>query len=190
MARLRVRACRGRIAALAAMVSFALMLPWWAGPLTSATAASIGQTGQPPMKHGGSMTVLEVAASEGADPQGLDPATNANGGANEDYMDAIYGELFALNGAGQAVPDLATGYKFLNGMKTVDIFIPPRSQILRRHTVQRRRGRRRLEPRVPAQGGQRPALADQAVQSLHDRRPLHRRDPHEHSVLTDHQLAL
>ncbi|MBO0732032.1 MAG: ABC transporter substrate-binding protein [Acidimicrobiaceae bacterium] len=110
------------IGVLAAIAMVSLVLPLWAGPATSAVAAT-GEPAQPPMKHGGSMTVLEVGASEGADPQGLDPATNANGGANQDYMDAIYGALFQLNAAGKPVPDLATGYKFLDGMKTVEIFI-------------------------------------------------------------------
>jgi len=87
---------------------------------STATAAS-GGSGLPVLKHGGSMTVLEAGASQGADPQGIDPATDGVGGANEDYEDAVYGALFELSPTGQVVYDLATGYKFLAGRKTVQI---------------------------------------------------------------------
>jgi peptide/nickel transport system substrate-binding protein len=72
-------------------------------------------------KKGGSITVLEDSAFAGAWPAGLDPATNTNGAANQPYMNSIYGQLFKLNEKGKIVPELATGYKFENGGKTVKI---------------------------------------------------------------------
>jgi peptide/nickel transport system substrate-binding protein len=71
-------------------------------------------------KHGGSLTVLEGAGYAGNWP-GLDPATDTDGAANQSYMDAIYGELFELGAGGKTIGDLATGYTFANGGKTVTI---------------------------------------------------------------------
>jgi peptide/nickel transport system substrate-binding protein len=65
--------------------------------------------------------VLEDSATQGADPQGLGPGTNGNGGANEDLEDSIFGGLFELSATGKTVGDLATGYEFLNDRKTVQI---------------------------------------------------------------------
>jgi len=70
---------------------------------------------------GGSLTVLEDAAFAGAWPAGLDPATNTNGAANQPYMNSIYGQLFRLDEKGKIVPELATGWKFENGGKTVKL---------------------------------------------------------------------
>jgi peptide/nickel transport system substrate-binding protein len=86
------------------------------------TASAAGGSSTP--RHGGTMTFLENAAGIGGWPEGLDPGTNTCcDGEDEPYMDAIFGELFKQNAKGQPVPDLATGYKFLNGGKTVDIFL-------------------------------------------------------------------
>jgi peptide/nickel transport system substrate-binding protein len=71
-------------------------------------------------KHGGSLTVLEGDSFAGSWP-GLDPATDTDGAANMSYMDAIYGELFELTTGGKETGDLATGYSFTNGGKTVNI---------------------------------------------------------------------
>ena len=71
-------------------------------------------------KHGGSLTVLEGSGYAGDWP-GLDPATDTDGAANQSYMDAIYGELFELGAGGKTMGDLATGYSFANGGKTVNI---------------------------------------------------------------------
>ncbi|MBO0692911.1 MAG: ABC transporter substrate-binding protein, partial [Acidimicrobiaceae bacterium] len=54
---------------------------------------------------------------------GLDPATDTSDDANATYMNAIYGGLFEQGPQNQVVPDLATGYKMLDGGKTVDIFL-------------------------------------------------------------------
>jgi peptide/nickel transport system substrate-binding protein len=77
-----------------------------AGPANAATA--------------GSMTVLENTGYIG-DWSGLDPATNTDDVANTSYMDAIYGDLFEQGPNNQPIPDLATGYKFSDGGKTVTI---------------------------------------------------------------------
>lgn len=71
-------------------------------------------------KTGGSLTVLEGSTFAGAWP-GLDPATDTDGAANMSYMDSIFGELFELTAGGKTTGDLATGYKFTNGGKTVVI---------------------------------------------------------------------
>ncbi len=71
-------------------------------------------------KEGGSLTVLEGNTFAGSWP-GLDPATDTDGAANMSYMDAIYGELFELTTGGHETGDLATGYSFTNGGKTVNI---------------------------------------------------------------------
>ena len=70
---------------------------------------------------GGSLTDLLNAGYEGAWPTGLDPATNTNGAANQSLMNAIYGNLFELGPKGKIINDLATGYSFQDGGKTVTI---------------------------------------------------------------------
>jgi peptide/nickel transport system substrate-binding protein len=75
-------------------------------------------------KHGGSLTVLEGQGFAGNWP-GLDPATDTDGAANMSYMDSIYGELFELTAGGKTTGDLATGYQFTNGGKTVVINLRP-----------------------------------------------------------------
>ena len=90
---------------------------------SSTSAASSAPTGAP--KAGGSLTVLELGGYAGAWPTGLDPATNVNGAANQDQMSAIFGALWELNAQGTLTPDLATGYKFSAGGKTVTITLRP-----------------------------------------------------------------
>jgi peptide/nickel transport system substrate-binding protein len=85
---------------------------------TSSSTTSASASGAP--KHGGSLTVLEGASFAGAWP-GLDPATDTDGAANQSYMNAIYGELFELGTGGKLTPNLATGYSYANGGKTVNI---------------------------------------------------------------------
>ncbi|MBO0836574.1 MAG: ABC transporter substrate-binding protein [Actinobacteria bacterium] len=83
-----------------------------------AKTTSNTNSGTGPPKSGGSLTVLEGSTFAGAWP-GLDPATDTDGAANMSYMDAIFGELFELTQGGKTTGDLATGYKFTNGGKTV-----------------------------------------------------------------------
>jgi peptide/nickel transport system substrate-binding protein len=79
----------------------------------------------PPAKAGGSMTVLEGKGFSGDWPLGLDPATNTTGSADQDYYNAVYGQLFELGDKGKLIYDLATGYQFSNGNKTVTIDLRP-----------------------------------------------------------------
>jgi peptide/nickel transport system substrate-binding protein len=88
---------------------------------SNSTSTSGGSSSTATAKKGGSITVLEDSAFAGAWPAGLDPATNTNGAADQPYMNSIYGQLFKLNEQGKIVPELATGYTFENGGKTVKI---------------------------------------------------------------------
>jgi peptide/nickel transport system substrate-binding protein len=85
-----------------------------------AGCGSSGKSSTSGPKTGGSLTVLEGAGYAGNWP-GLDPATDTDGAANQSYMDSIFGELFELHAGGVTVGNLATGYKFTNGGKTVVI---------------------------------------------------------------------
>ena len=89
---------------------------------TSANASpSIGAISAAPVKSGGSITVLEGKGFSGDWPFGLDPATNTDGSADQDYMTAVYGQLFELGQTGNIIPDLATSYAFSNDAKTITI---------------------------------------------------------------------
>src|SRR5215470_14476671 len=87
-----------------------------AGPHASSSVTSIA-----PVKHGGSITVLESKGYAGDYPSGLDPATDPSSIPNQDMMEAIYGQLFELGANGQAIPDLATSYSFSPDAKDVTI---------------------------------------------------------------------
>ncbi|HEX3714278.1 MAG TPA: ABC transporter substrate-binding protein [Trebonia sp.] len=84
------------------------------GGTTSSTPTSA------PLKSGGSITVLESTGYSGAWST-LDPAQNKEGAATQDFMTAIYGQLFELGAGGKIVPDLATGYTFSPDAKTVTV---------------------------------------------------------------------
>lgn len=73
------------------------------------------------MKSGGTLTVDEGQGFSGDWPYGFDPATDVTGSANQDFFDAVYGQLFDLGANGKIEPDLATGYKFSSDSKTVTI---------------------------------------------------------------------
>jgi peptide/nickel transport system substrate-binding protein len=94
---------------------------------SSATASTSASSSAPsgPAKPGGSLTVLESSGYAGDWPTGLDPATNVNGAADQSQMNAIFGQLWELQGNGHLTPDLATGYTFSNGGKTVAIKLRP-----------------------------------------------------------------
>ena len=98
--------------------------------LAAAAGGSSGSGAKAPAastapKAGGSLTVLESTGYSGDWPDGLDPATNVDGAADQDYMDAVYGELFELGPKGAIIDDLATGYSFSDDAKTVTIDIRP-----------------------------------------------------------------
>jgi peptide/nickel transport system substrate-binding protein len=76
-------------------------------------------------KAGGSLTVLEGKGYTGDWPLGLDPATNTTGDADQDYYNSVYGQLFELGDGGKLIDDLATGYTYSNGNKTVTITLRP-----------------------------------------------------------------
>ncbi|MDR0344057.1 MAG: ABC transporter substrate-binding protein [Nocardiopsaceae bacterium] len=108
-----------RLGLAAAAVAVALVAAACGSGGGGGTGGSGSVTGTP--KHGGALTVLEGSGFAGQWPAGLDPATNTNGAANQPYMDSIYGQMFELGSKGKIIPDLATGYKFSNGGKTVTI---------------------------------------------------------------------
>jgi peptide/nickel transport system substrate-binding protein len=85
-------------------------------PLASNTTASVA-----PVKAGGSLTVLEGKGFSGDWPYGLDPATNTDGAADQDYMNAVYGQLFELGPNGKIIYDLATSGTISPDGKTVTI---------------------------------------------------------------------
>lgn len=87
-------------------------------PVSGNTAGSTATT----VKRGGSLTVLESSGGGGEWP-GLDPATNTSDYADVPLMDAIYGGLFQFGAKGAVIPDLASGYEFTNGGKSVEIFL-------------------------------------------------------------------
>ena len=89
-----------------------------AGCGSSSSSAPSGAAASGAPRHGGTLTVLEGASFAGAWP-GLDPATDTDGAANQSYMNSIFGQLFELSTGGKIVPDLATGYSFTNGGKTI-----------------------------------------------------------------------
>ena len=100
-------------ASLAAVAAFGAFSSASSSASTAKAAAAAGS--------GGSLTDLLNAGYEGAWPTGLDPATNTNGAANQSLMNAIYGNLFELGPKGKIINDLATGYSFQDGGKTVTI---------------------------------------------------------------------
>ena len=85
-------------------------------PLASNTSASVA-----PLKAAGSLTVLEGKGFSGDWPFGLDPATNTDGAADQDYMNAVYGQLFELGANGKIIYDLATSGTISADGKTVTI---------------------------------------------------------------------
>jgi len=86
----------------------------------SGAASSTSSPTSAPLKSGGSITVLESSGYSGAWTT-LDPPNNKEGAATQDFMTAIYGQLFELGTGGAIVPDLATGYSFSPDGKTLTI---------------------------------------------------------------------
>ena len=100
-------------ASLAAVAAFGAFSSTASSASTAKVAAAAGS--------GGSLTDLLNAGYEGAWPTGLDPSTNTNGAANQSLMNAIYGNLFELGPKGKIIDDMASGYSFQDGGKTVTI---------------------------------------------------------------------
>jgi peptide/nickel transport system substrate-binding protein len=86
----------------------------------SSTTSSTSSPSSAPVKTGGSITVLESSGYSGAWTT-LDPPLNKEGAATQDFMTAVYGQLFELGTGGAIVPDLATGYSFTPDAKTLTI---------------------------------------------------------------------
>ncbi|HEX4034241.1 MAG TPA: ABC transporter substrate-binding protein [Solirubrobacteraceae bacterium] len=102
-------------AACAAIAAYGVS---WVATSSASTAKVAAGAGS-----GGSLTVLLNTGFEGAWPSGLDPSTDTNGLANQDMMTSIFGDLFQLGPKGKIIPDLATGYKFVDGGKVIDMTI-------------------------------------------------------------------
>ena len=111
-----------RTACLAGAAALALTAVACSSSSSSPGAASAaGSTpSSAPLKAGGSITVLESSGYSGAWTN-LDPPNNKEGAATQDFMTAIYGQLFELGTGGKIVPDLATGYSFSPDGKTLTI---------------------------------------------------------------------
>lgn len=110
---------RARLAVAATLAAAAVFAVF----TSASSSASTAKTAAAAAGSGGSLTVLLNQGYEGAWPTGLDPATNTNGAANQDLMNSIYGNLFELGPKGKIIDDLATGYGFLDGGKTVTIVL-------------------------------------------------------------------
>jgi peptide/nickel transport system substrate-binding protein len=104
-------ACLAGVAALVVTAAACSSSPSSSGSSAISTSAP---------KAGGSITVLESTGYSGAWST-LDPAQNKEGAATQDFMTAIYGQLFELGTGGKIVPDLATGYTFSPNAETVTI---------------------------------------------------------------------
>ena len=110
-----------RTACLAGAAALALTAAACSSSSSSPGAAATGSTpSSAPLKAGGSITVLESSGYSGAWTT-LDPPNNKEGAATQDFMTAIYGQLFELGTGGKIVPDLATGYSFSPDGKTLTI---------------------------------------------------------------------
>ncbi len=95
-----------------------------AAACSSSSSGTVSPTGSAlpsvPVKSGGSITVLESAGYSGAWTT-LDPAQNKEGAATQDFMTAIFGELFELGPNNVIQPDLATSYSYSANAENVTI---------------------------------------------------------------------
>jgi peptide/nickel transport system substrate-binding protein len=119
---MRLRRMSVRTACLAGAAALVLTAAACSSSSSSPGAASAtgSSPSSAPVKSGGSITVLESSGYSGAWST-LDPAENKEGAATQDFMTAIYGQLFELGTGGKIIPDLATGYTFSPDAKTVTI---------------------------------------------------------------------
>ncbi len=118
---MRIRLMSARTACLAGAAALVLTAAACSSSSSSPGASATGSTASSaPLKTGGSITVLESSGYSGAWTN-LDPPNNREGAATQDFMTAIYGQLFELGTGGKIVPDLATGYSFSPDGKTLTI---------------------------------------------------------------------
>lgn len=103
----------------ASLLAVSMLTPAAVGASSNGRVSS--RTGK--AKSGGTLTVLEGATFLGNDPEGLDPATSNTVLANATLLDAVYGALFEVGAHSKLIPDLATGYAFSDGAKTLTIHL-------------------------------------------------------------------
>jgi len=116
----RKRIRRFGLAGTAMLLALAVAACSSSSSSSSSSAAAPASTGP---RAGGSLTVLEWSGFSGDWPDGLDPATNINGAADQSQMNAVYGDLFELGPNGTIIPDLATGYSISPDGKTITLDI-------------------------------------------------------------------
>ena len=92
------------------------------GPTPVTSNTSIAVSGP---VSGGTLTVLEGKGFSGDWPLGLTPWTNTTGSADQDYYNAVYGQLVELGENGKVIYDLATSATPSNGGKTWTIKLRP-----------------------------------------------------------------
>jgi peptide/nickel transport system substrate-binding protein len=92
------------------------------GPTPVTSNTSIAVSGP---VSGGTLTVLEGKGFSGDWPLGLTPWTNTTGSADQDYDNAVYGQLVELGENGKVIYDLATSATPSNSGKTWTIKLRP-----------------------------------------------------------------
>src|SRR5690348_18453245 len=98
---MRFRLLSVRTACLAGATALALTAAACSSSSSSGTNSATGSAlPSTALKTGGSITVLESSGYAGAWST-LDPAQNKEGAATQDFMTAIYGELFHLGSGGK-----------------------------------------------------------------------------------------
>src|SRR5665213_869546 len=103
------------------ILSVAMALSMSAGATTKSVTKATTHSSTSSIKRGGSVTDF---VNLGQWP-GLDPATNTQDTADASENNAIFGQLFFLGQNNAVTPDMATGYKYLDNHKVIDIFIRP-----------------------------------------------------------------
>ena len=118
----KIRLMSKRTACLAGAAAVVLTAAACSSSSSSGSGSGTASTtpSSAPVKAGGSITVLESSGYSGAWTT-LDPPLNKEGAATQDFMTAVYGQLFELGTGGKIIPDLATGYSFSPDAKTLTI---------------------------------------------------------------------
>ena len=110
-----------RTACLAGAVALVMTAAACSSSASSSPSGSSSIKAAAGPKEGGTITVLEGQGFSGDWPYGFDPATDVTGAANQDFFDAVYGQLFDLGANGVIEPDLATSYSYSANSETVTI---------------------------------------------------------------------